>query len=602
MNRIKLALALIATAGLAAGLAASHGGLARWPGLIWGGATAVLLAALFVQIVGSLRKGEFGLDIVAALSMSTALAFGETLAGAVVAVMYAGGQLLEDYAQTRARSELNSLLGRAPKTALVYTDDHLSEVAIDDIRPGDRILVRQGELVPVDGRIIRGEALLDKSILTGESVPQREPEGSDILSGSISLDMAFDMEATRRAADSAYLSIVRLVQLAQSAKAPMVRLADRFAMWFLLFAVLLAGLAWMLSREETRLLAVLVAATPCPLILAVPVALVAGISKAARHGILVKGGPVLEALARVSVLVSDKTGTLTHGRADLADIEATARIAPNEVLRLAASLDQASNHVMAAAIVDAARHRGLKLTMPRNVRETGGKGLTGFVGTRRMTVGAEDFVRRSLGLPAAVQSSRPGTVQVAVASGNSIVGRLVFSDRLRPDAANTLDRLRRAGISRVVLASGDDRAVVGDIARAVGADAAHGDLKPGEKVDIVKAERKHGVVLMAGDGVNDAPALAAADVSLAMGAAGSPASAEAADAVLLVDRFDRIADGVEIAQRSRRIALQSVFVGLGLSVAAMIAAALGYLPPVKGAIVQEAIDVAVIANALRALR
>lgn len=602
MNRIKLALALIATAGLAAGLAASHGGLARWPGLIWGGATAVLLAALFVQIVGSLRKGEFGLDIVAALSMSTALAFGETLAGAVVAVMYAGGQLLEDYAQTRARSELNSLLGRAPKTALVYTDDHLSEVAIDDIRPGDRILVRQGELVPVDGRIIRGEALLDKSILTGESVPQREPEGSDILSGSISLDMAFDMEATRRAADSAYLSIVRLVQLAQSAKAPMVRLADRFAMWFLLFAVLLAGLAWMLSREETRLLAVLVAATPCPLILAVPVALVAGISKAARHGILVKGGPVLEALARVSVLVSDKTGTLTHGRADLADIEATARIAPNEVLRLAASLDQASNHVMATAIVDAARHRGLKLTMPRNVRETGGKGLTGFVGTRRMTVGAEDFVRRSLGLPAAVQSSRPGTVQVAVASGNSIVGRLVFSDRLRPDAANTLDRLRRAGISRVVLASGDDRAVVGDIARAVGADAAHGDLKPGEKVDIVKAERKHGVVLMAGDGVNDAPALAAADVSLAMGAAGSPASAEAADAVLLVDRFDRIADGVEIAQRSRRIALQSVFVGLGLSVAAMIAAALGYLPPVKGAIVQEAIDVAVIANALRALR
>lgn len=602
MNRIKLALALIATAGLAAGLAASHGGLARWPGLIWGGATAVLLAALFVQIVGSLRKGEFGLDIVAALSMSTALAFGETLAGAVVAVMYAGGQLLEDYAQTRARSELNSLLGRAPKTALVYTDDHLSEVAIDDIRPGDRILVRQGELVPVDGRIIRGEALLDKSILTGESVPQREPEGSDILSGSISLDMAFDMEATRRAADSAYLSIVRLVQLAQSAKAPMVRLADRFAMWFLLFAVLLAGLAWMLSREETRLLAVLVAATPCPLILAVPVALVAGISKAARHGILVKGGPVLEALARVSVLVSDKTGTLTHGRADLADIEATARIAPNEVLRLAASLDQASNHVMATAIVDAARHRRLKLTMPRNVRETGGKGLTGFVGTRRMTVGAEDFVRRSLGLPAAVQSSRPGTVQVAVASGNSIVGRLVFSDRLRPDAANTLDRLRRAGISRVVLASGDDRAVVGDIARAVGADAAHGDLKPGEKVDIVKAERKHGVVLMAGDGVNDAPALAAADVSLAMGAAGSPASAEAADAVLLVDRFDRIADGVEIAQRSRRIALQSVFVGLGLSVAAMIAAALGYLPPVKGAIVQEAIDVAVIANALRALR
>lgn len=603
LSPLKLLLVLISALGLAAGFLAPYFGLNALQATIWGFAAAFVLLFLAREILTSLWRGEFGLDIVAALSMSGALYFGETLAAAVVSLMYSGGQLLENFAEARARSEMNTLLGRVPTKALRYLDGNLSEVRIEELVPGDRILVRQGEIVPVDGKVASGRALLDQSILTGESVPVYRNVGDDVLSGSSSLDMAFDVIAIRPASQSTYAGIVRLVKAAQEAKAPMVRLADRFAMWFLALTVLLAGGTWMITGEHLRMLAVLVSATPCPLILAVPVAIISGISKAARRGVLVKGGPVLETLARASVLVIDKTGTLTEGRARLVDVHSSGRRSADEILRLAASLDQASQHVIAKSIVEAASERGLTLSMPVRAKEMAGSGIEGHVDGKRIIVGGGDFVRgklkqRTLKKPAAPS----GSVVVAVAVGDHLAGYLILADALRGDAADALTHLRKVGFTRIVLASGDQHAVVEDIAAQLELDQIRSELLPGEKVDVVVAERANGVVLMAGDGVNDAPALAAADVGISMGVRGSPASAESADAVLLVDNLGRIAEAVEIAQRSRAIALQSVYVGLALSLGAMVAAAFGYLSVVEGALFQEAIDVAVILNALRALR
>ncbi|MBI2718263.1 MAG: cadmium-translocating P-type ATPase [Rhizobiales bacterium] len=603
LNPVKLLLLAVAAVGLAAGFAMPFLGLGSLQPFIWGAAAGFVLAFLVGEIIVSLRAGDVGLDIVAAISMAAAVGFGETLAAAVVALMYAGGQLLENYAEVRARSEMQALLGRVPKTALRYRDGELDEVAIDSLDPGERILVRQGDVVPADGQVCEGTALLDLGVLTGESVPVRRDVGQAVPSGAASLDKAFDLTIERRAADSTYSGIVRLVEAAQKAKAPMVRLADRYAIWFLVFTLALAAGTWALTGAQGRVLAVLVSATPCPLILAVPVALIAGISRAAKRGVLIKGGPVLETLARASCLVIDKTGTLTEGRASLAAILPEGRRQPEEVLLLAASLDQASGHVIAASLVAAAHERGLRLITPEAAEETGGEGIEGRVGGHQVVAGSPEFVGRKLRRRALPKpEAEAGAALVAVAVDGKLAGYLVLADALREDASAALAKLRAAGVRRIVLASGDAPAVVDKVAASLDIDAAHAGLSPAAKVDIVLAERKHGVVLMAGDGVNDAPALAAADVGIAMGARGSPASAEAADAVLLVDNLERIAEAVAISQRSLGIARQSVFVGLGLSLAAMAAAALGMITAIEGALFQEVIDTAVILNALRALR
>ena len=578
-------------------------GLAAFQGWIWGLAAGAVLAVLLYEIVTSLLAGEVGLDIVAGLSISAALAFGETLAAGVVALMYAGGQLLEDYAANRARADMKALLARVPETALRYVDGHLEEVAIDAINPGDRLLIRQGDLVPVDGRVSNGRALLDMAALTGESVPVKSGEGQDVQSGARSLDTAFDMVATRPASESTYAGIVRLVQAAQAAKAPMVRLADRYALVFLAVTVGLAGATWYFTGSHIRMLAVLVSATPCPLILAVPVAIIAGMGKAARRGVLMKGGPVLETMARAVNLVIDKTGTLTRGRADLAGIIPAAHWEADEMLRIAASLEQASAHVTAASIVAAAQQRALTLSYPQDVHETAGEGLEGMVDGHRVIVGGHDFVARRLGLSVLPRPERePGATLAALAISGRLAGHLLLADAVRPETPLALERLRQAGIKRIVLASGDSQAVVDRIGEGLGLDLLRGGLKPEEKVSIVVAERKSGITLMVGDGVNDAPALAVADVGISMGATGSAAATESADAVLLVDDLTRLAEGLAAARRARAIAVQSVLLGLGLSFAAMLAAAFGYITVVEGALLQEAIDVAVILNALRALK
>src|SRR5215471_837347 len=415
-------------AGLVIGLAAQFSGWAHWASPIWAAATIPVLLALVAEIVISLRRGDVGLDIVAALSMLAALVFAEYLAAVVVALMYAGGQYLESFAERRASREMTALLARVPRSAVRYRNERLEDVSLDAIDPGDRLVIRKGDVVPVDGAVIEGVAVLDQSALTGESMPIQFKVGHTVMSGSTNVGEAFHLLTTRRAAESTYAGIVRLVEAAQRSRAPMSRLADRYAMVFLAATIALAGAAWVWSADPIRAVAVLVVATPCPLILAVPVAIVSGLSRAAKHGILVKGGKALEMLAQVRSLVIDKTGTLTHGRAHIVATNVVSDVSAAEILRLAASLDQASEHIVARTIVDDARTKGLELAIPSNVIETPGEGIEGCVDGHQVIVGGLRFVSGKVG---ATSLSRlhtqrpPGSVAVAVGMDARLVGVLI---------------------------------------------------------------------------------------------------------------------------------------------------------------------------------
>jgi len=566
-------------------------------------ATLPVLAMLLRDILRGLLSGNAGLDLLAALSMAGALALGEALAAAVVALMFAGGSFLEAHARERARRAMTALLSRQPRRAARHGAQGLEEVPVEALRPGDRVLVRQGEVVPVDGKAL-GPAVLDTAALTGEALPARLAAGDTVLSGAGNIGEAFELRAEHAAGDSTLAGIIRLVEQAQASRAPMARLADRWALGFLGVTLAIGAVAWLVSEDPRRVLAVLVVATPCPLILAVPVALIAGLSRCAHAGVLVKSGAALEMLARVRVLMLDKTGTLTEGRVRLLETRPQPGIAAGELLRLAASLDQASAHPVAAGLVEAARAAGLVLSLPTAVREAAGAGISGRVDSRAVALGGAGFVAAH-GWPdaaAAPDGQAPGALRVCVTLDGAPAGLLVLADPLRADAGAMLATARAAGIRRIVLLSGDRASVAESVGATLGIDTVLAERSPAEKVAAVLREKPGGPVLMLGDGVNDAPALAAADIGVAMGARGAAASAEAADAVVLVDRIDRLAEAMRIARRARGIALQSVAAGIGLSVLGMLAAAAGLLTPVQGAMAQEAIDVAVILNALRVLR
>lgn len=597
-------LVAVSVVGLVAGFVLPLWVQSAWQGWIWAAFTIPVLLTLVYEIFASLRRGEVGLDIVAALSMTAALAVGENLAAIVVALMYSGGQYLEAYAERHAGREMTAILARVPRTAVRHRNGALEEIGLDLIAPGDLLLIRQGDVVPVDGTVASGIAVLDQSALTGEAIPVQQHAGDAVMSGSTNAGEAFDLVASHPAAESTFAGIVRLVEEAQRSKAPMSRLADRFAIIFLAITVLIAGLAWLLTGDPVRAVAVLVVATPCPLILAVPVAIVSGLSRAARYGILIKGGHAIEALAHVHSLVVDKTGTLTDGRAKIVAIKVLPDADPDDLLRIAASLDQASKHIMAQTIVSEARDRGMRLTTPTRLVETPGEGIEGIVDGRAVVVGGRRFVESRLATSPDSSLANPktaGSVIVAVAVDGEKAGEIVLADRLRAGTHALVKNLRALGVKRIVLATGDRRDVAEATTAGLGIDAIRSELTPDQKVLVVLSERKNGAVMMVGDGVNDAPALAAADIGVAMGARGTAASAEAADVVLLVDHLDRLVPAIQIARRSRTIALESVVAGIGLSLLGMIAAAFGYLTPVQGALLQEAIDIAVILNALRAL-
>jgi len=591
--------------GLAVGGVLRLLGLPGAASLAWALTTALGIVPLLGSFLARLRRRELGVDVIALLAMAGAVLLGEYLAGAVIALMLASGRALEAHAAGRAARELEALVERTPRTAHRYERGELAAIPVGQVLARDRLLVMQGEVIPVDGVLEADHAVLDESALTGEARPVERARGDPVRSGGVNTGPAFDLRVTASADDSTYAGIVRLVEQAQSRKAPFVRLADRYALAFVPLTLLIAAAAWAVSGDPVRALAVLVVATPCPLILAAPVAIVSGMSRAAHRGVIVKDGAALEALARARVLLLDKTGTLTAGAPRLRDVETFDRLEPNELLRLTASLDQASPHPLASAIVAAARQRGLGLSFPTGVEERHGAGIRGTVDGRAVALGNAEWAAGRELPPAALTLRRRGALDSAscvfVAVDGRLAGALVLEDPLRPDAARVLRALRRAGIERVVMVSGDHAEVAESIGVAVGVDRVLSERDPADKVDAVREARREGLTIMVGDGVNDAPALALADVGVAMGARGATASSEAADVVLTVDRLDRLGEAMRIARRSRAIALQSVLAGMSLSLVAMLVAAGGWLVPLVGAVVQEAIDVAVILNALRAL-
>ncbi|CAN5637545.1 heavy metal translocating P-type ATPase [soil metagenome] len=598
----------LTVSGLVGGLVLSWTGqddVATW---FWTVPTIAVGLRLIWSIVRDLLAGNAGVDVIAILAIGGAILLGETFAAAVIAVMLATGEALETYAEGRAHRELSALLGRAPQDVSRYTADGLETCPIAVVQPGDRLLVRPGEVVPVDGLVRGAPAILDESALTGESRQVTREDGDTVSSGVANAGGPFDIQAIATADASTYAGIVRLVEAASHAKAPFVRLADRYALVFVPVALAMSGIAWFVSGDPVRGLAVLVVATPCPLLLAAPIAIVAGISRAARRGIIVKGGGPLETLARSRVLLFDKTGTLTAGRPQLSSVEAPGDD-PDTLLRLAAALEQASPHVLAAAIVQAARKRDLALPIPTEVVETPGAGVAGIVEGRAVAVGSAAFVAAGSELPVWARELRrraimEGATNVYIRVDGVVAGALVLDDPIRPETPRAVRALRRSGFSRIIMVTGDHHAVAELVGAAIGLDGVLADRTPEDKVEAVRTERDlaSGPLVMVGDGINDAPALAVADVGVAMGARGATASSEAADIVITVDRLDRLAEAVRIARHSRSIATQSVVAGMGMSLVAMVFAAFGFLPVVAGALLQEFIDVVVILNALRALR
>ncbi|MEU6242068.1 heavy metal translocating P-type ATPase [Streptomyces sp. NPDC047024] len=572
--------------------------------LLWALGTVAAIVPAVGWVLAALHRGHAGVDLIAVLALGGTLTVGEYLAGALIALMLATGRTLEAAARRRATRDLRALSEHAPSSARRRTADGVSGIPVGEVAPGDLLVVGPGEVVPVDGRVEGTAADLDESVLTGESLQVRRTAGEGVRSGAVNAGAAFALRATASARDSAYAGIVRLARDAGAERAPVVRLADRFAAWFLPLTLVVAGLAWLLSGSAVRAVAVLVVATPCPLLLAAPVAVVSGISRASRRGVVVRDGGALENLGRARTLLLDKTGTLTGGRPRVLDVVAAPGRRSAEVLRLAASVDQYSPHVLAGTIVAAARERGLALSVPSGVTEEPGRGAAGVVDGRAVSVGRSD-----------ASGDRPGwarTVDNRVLLDGAAVawltvdgrpeGAVVLGDPLRPDAPRTLRRLREAGIERLTMLTGDRAEPAREVGTVLGLDDVRAGLDPAGKVAVVRAERERAVTVMVGDGVNDAPALAAADIGVALGARGSTASSQAADVVLTTDRLDRLADAVLIAVRARRIAVQSALGGMLMSLAAMAVAAAGLLPPAPGALLQEAIDVAVILNALRALR
>ncbi|KVL28957.1 cation transporter [Burkholderia territorii] len=610
MSRIRwsidLALLILAAVALAGGGMCAAFGLPSLARVVWLLGTLPVLLALTVSLARAMARRQAGIDVLAWLAIALATALDETLAATVIALMLASGRTLERYAQDRAQREMTALLGRAPRHATRFERDEWRSVAVETLVPGDRLLVRSGECVPVDGTLT-DDAELDESMLTGESSTQRRCAGETACSGVVNAGTPFEMVARTTAGDSTFAGIVRMVERAQRERSPSVRVADRYAAFFVLASLLVAGIAWLLAGDVARALAVLVVATPCPLILAVPVAIVSGMSRCSKRGILVKGGGALERLAQATILFFDKTGTLTGGRARIVAIECGEGVRTDDVLRFAASLAQASGHVISDALTVAARERRIDLSPPSGVVETAGDGVTGRVDARTVTIGKFAYVCAcSTAAPWSdaflEQVGNEGGAAVFVGVDGVMIGAIRMADQVRLETPRALRLLKREGVKRLVMLTGDRRDIACAVGELLGVTDVRAEQTPADKLAAIQAARSEGVTIMVGDGVNDAPALAAADVGIAMGARGAAASSEAADVVLLVDRLDRLVDAIRIARRSCRIAIESVVAGMSLSIVAMTIAAAGFLQPIAGAVIQEVIDIVVIVNALRALR
>ncbi|WP_144795503.1 heavy metal translocating P-type ATPase [Microbacterium paludicola] len=562
------------------------------------------IAWTVVDMARDMLRGHFGLDILAVVAMVATLAVGEYIASLIIVLMLSGGEAIEDFAGRRATRDLSALLDRSPRVAHVFArtgtaDSEMRDVPVDEVAVGDELLVRPAEIVPVDGVLLTDEATFDESSLTGESLPVTRERGEEVLSGAINGTHAVRIRAVRPSSESQYQQIVSLVQAAENSRAPVVRLADRFAIPFTAVALLLGGIAWAVSGEPSRFAEVLVLATPCPLLIAAPVAFLGGLSRSAKAGVILKGGAVVEQIARIRSAAFDKTGTLTQGRPELVDIRPSPGFDADELLELAASAEQYSSHVLADGIRRAADVRGLALRTATDAREEATNGVVAVIDGREVAVGK----------PAYIASLAPDTVRAALdvsqaAAYVSVDGRfggvLVLADPPRPEAADVVAWLQDHGVAHTSMLTGDVRSTAESIAQQVGIRDVHAELLPPQKVELA-AKINPRPVMMVGDGVNDAPVLAAADVGVAMGAKGATAAGDAADVVILVDSLAKVADAVSIGRHTLRVALTAIWIGVGLSVGLMLVAMTGVIPAVAGALIQELVDLATILYALRAL-
>jgi heavy metal translocating P-type ATPase len=581
------------------------GALSGQSDLIWTAGLVLVGGRTVLRTGQDLARGNFASDIVASLAILGALAFDQPLAGLIVVLMQTGGEALERWAEGRASAAVRALEDSAPRVAHRITDGGTADITVDQIAIGDRCLVRPGEMVPCDGIVDDGEGEVDLARITGEPIPVHLVRGDAVRSGGVVLARPLVIRATARAGESLYARIVEMVREAQAAKAPLQRLADRAAVWFTPFTIVACIATYLITGDAVRVLAVLVVATPCPLILAAPVAIIGGINRAARERVVVRTGAALERLASVTAMALDKTGTLTVGHPDVSAIAAAAHTDRATVLQLAASLEQRSGHPLARSVVRTAQAEQATLLDPTDVHEDAGRGVTGTVNGKVVTVGSPRWTTEIAPAAAEAMAALPPahvteTVAVVTVDGN-YEGVIVFADALRPNLPDFFTQLRALGITRSVLLSGDRDARVQEVARELGVAEAHGDLLPDDKVDRIKAMVAKGErVAMIGDGINDAPALSAAHLGVALAAHGGGIAAESADCVLLADDLTLVPRAIRISRRAMGIAKQSIYVGIGLSVVAMGFAAAGLLTPVAGALVQELIDVAVILNAIRA--
>jgi heavy metal translocating P-type ATPase len=604
MNRILCAArafpylaATLAVVAVAGALSAVWPQAVPWVLGFYAGAMALRAA---VAMVKELRSGTFGVDVLAVTAIGSTIAVGEFWAAAVIVLMLTGGEALEEYASGRARKDLTSLVSNAPRTAhLLTADGAVRDVDVADVEVGDRVLVRAHEIVPLDGTLVSDAGVFDDSSLTGEPLPQERVAGDTVYSGAVNGAGAVSIEVARRAEDSQYQRIVALVEEAAASRAPMVRLADRYALPFTALALAIAGIAWWVSGDPLRFAQVLVVATPCPLIIGAPVAFMAGMSRAARRGAVIRSSATLEKLHRVATVAFDKTGTLTRGTPALADVRPAGGLDADALVRLSAAAEQASVHVLADAIVRGATARGITLPVPQDVTETTAGGVTATVAGVRVAVGKRTFVAEQTGADVPAPGLAPGELAVHVATDGAYAGCLVLRDEVRADAAETVARLRTGGVGHVLMVTGDEEATARAVAEQVGIDDVRAGCLPADKVAAVRDVPGRPVV-MVGDGVNDAPVLAAADVGIALAARGSSAATESADVVILPDEVGRVAETVEIGRHTVDVALQSIWIGIAVSVALMLVATTGALPAVVGAWLQEAVDVIAIAWALRA--
>ncbi|MBS0626495.1 MAG: heavy metal translocating P-type ATPase [Verrucomicrobia bacterium] len=578
-----------------------------WGEWIWFATLVIGGIPIVYQTIKGMLKGQFASDIVAMMAIVTAVLLGQAFAGAVVVLMQSGGEAIEAYGLRRATSSLSALLERAPRKARRKKDGGMEEIDVQEVKVGDVLIVRTGDLVPVDGTIVEGKAEIDESAITGEPLTRSKKEGDRLLSGTVAVNGTFSLRAERLSGESQYEKIVRLVKRAQEEKAPIQRLADKYAVLFTPLTLSMAAIGFWITRDPVTILSVLVVATPCPLILATPLAVICGINKAADEGIIVKGGAPIEQVASTEAVLFDKTGTITYGTPFVEEVVPIGNESKEEVLFHAAAIDQLSSHSVAQAIAKKAKELGQSLPLPTEFKETAGCGVEGRIGGKRYLVGSISYLEEKMGRKfenhkeAMERFYQANKVLVFVAKEDVCIGFLVMSDKIRPEVPPMIQSLRALGVKQIVMLTGDGTKNAEVIAKQAGIETFESNLLPEQKVAKVEEfERKYKHVVMVGDGINDAPALATATVGIAMGAYGTAISAEAADIILLVDNPGKVADAVAIGKRMLFIAKQSIWIGIGLSFLLMVVASFGLIIPAVGAMLQEIIDVAVILNALRA--